>query len=149
MKMRIYVDTSVIGGCLDEEFAEQSRALLQMAHDGKIVLLVSDLLVEELAQAPENIRRILEELHFDAVEPVEASPEAQALRDAYLASGVLGQASVRDAEHVAVATVAKADLVVSWNFKHIVHVDKIRKFNAVNLSEGYGLIDIRSPLEVI
>jgi hypothetical protein len=71
------------------------------------------------------------------------------LRDAYLAAGVVGAASENDAHHVALAAVARADLIVSWNFKHIVHVDKIRRFNAVNLIEGYGMIDIRSPLEVV
>ena len=63
--------------------------------------------------------------------------------------GILGKASLNDALHVAIATVAKADMIVSWNFKHIVHFEKIRMFNAVNLREGYGIIDIRSPLEVV
>jgi len=54
-----------------------------------------------------------------------------------------------DAHHIALATVALADLVVSWNFKHIVHWDRIRLFNAVNLREGYSPIDIRSPREVV
>ena len=50
---------------------------------------------------------------------------------------------------MALATIAKADMIVSWNFRHIVHYDKIRGFNAVNLREGYLPIDIRSPLEVV
>ena len=54
-----------------------------------------------------------------------------------------------DAGHVAAATVAGADLIVSWNFRHIVHYDKIRAYNAVNLLHGYREIEIRSPLEVI
>jgi hypothetical protein len=76
-------------------------------------------------------------------------PPVLCTRDAYLAAGVVGAASERDAHHVALASVARADLIVSWNFKHIVHVDKIRMFNAVNLMQGYGLIDIRSPIEVV
>ena len=47
------------------------------------------------------------------------------------------------------AAVARADLIVSWSFKHIVHVEKIHRFNAVNLMEGHPTIDIRSPREVI
>ena len=54
-----------------------------------------------------------------------------------------------DAQHIALATVCRADLVVSWNFKHIVHYEKIRGFNSVNLREGYGMVDIRSPREVV
>ena len=77
------------------------------------------------------------------------SPESELLRDRYLAAGVVGPASVDDAHHVALATIAHADLIVSWNFKHIVHFEKIRGFNAVNLREGYQTIEIHSPKEVV
>ncbi len=149
MTMRVYVDTSVIGGCLDEEFAEESQALLDMARHGNLLLLVSDLLLEELAKAPPAVLAVLAELPPDATETLTTTEESRRLRDAYLAANVVGTASESDAHHVALATVARADLIVSWNFKHIVHVDKIKMFNAVNLMHGYGLIDIRSPLEVV
>ena len=70
------------------------------------------------------------------------------LRDAYLRARILGRASIVDATHVALATVAHADAIVSWNFKHIVRVDKMRAFNAVNLFEGHGLLSIVTPNEV-
>ncbi|MGD0897458.1 MAG: hypothetical protein ABR915_06445 [Thermoguttaceae bacterium] len=149
MTMRVYVDTSVIGGCLDEEFAEESVALLEMARQGGLVLLVSDLLLEELGKAPPAVLAVLERLPVDCTETLVASEESRRLRDAYLAAGIVGDASESDAHHVALATIARADLIVSWNFKHIVHVDKIKMFNSVNLMQGYGLIDIRSPLEVV
>lgn len=50
--------------------------------------------------------------------------------------------------HIALATVADVDLLVSWNFKHIVRFDKIRLFNAVNLEQGYKPLAIHSPREV-
>jgi hypothetical protein len=71
------------------------------------------------------------------------------LRDAYLAAGVVGPASAADAEHIAAATVAEVDIVVSWNFKHIVHFDKIRGFNGVNSLRGYRPLEIYSPVEVV
>ena len=77
------------------------------------------------------------------------SGEAVQLRDAYLEAEVVGGTHGNDAYHVALATVARADLIVSWNFKHIVHFDKIRGFNAVNLREGYLPMEIRSPREVV
>jgi 2-keto-3-deoxy-6-phosphogluconate aldolase len=92
---------------------------------------------------------VLAALPVDATETVTISDESRELRDAYPAAGVVGAGSESDAHHVALATVARADLIVSWNFRHIVHVDKIKMFNAVNLMHGYGLIDIRSPLEVV
>jgi hypothetical protein len=148
-KLRIYIDTSVVGGCLDEEFQKESRALFAMAARGEIVLIVSDVLADELELAPERVRTVLASVPEGSLEFVEASGEAAALRDAYMAAEVVGPAQAYDAHHVALATVAKADLIVSWNFKHIVHFEKIRGFNAVNLREGYLPVDIRSPQEVV
>jgi hypothetical protein len=61
----------------------------------------------------------------------------------------VGAAHASDALHVALATVTHADMIVSWNFRHIVHFDKMREFNAVNVREGYGRLEILSPLEVV
>jgi len=79
---------------------------------------------------------------------VETSDEALVLRDAYLAAGIVGARWSSVALHVALATVAWADAIASWNFRHIVRLDRIRLYNAVNLTEGYGLIAILSPREV-
>lgn len=146
---RVYIDTSVVGGCLDEEFETPSRALFERALEGKAVLLVSDLLIRELARAPEGVRKVLAALPSNCVEIVTESAEARELRDAYLKTRVVGRSSASDALHVALATVARADIVVSWNFKHLVHYDKIRMFNAVNLMRGYAVIEIRTPREVV
>lgn len=147
--LRIYIDTSVVGGCHDEEFARESRALLRMAQSGDIKLLVSELLIAELDKAPSKIRDVLAALPGDSIEAIEVSVEAEELQAAYMAAEVVGAKHQNDALHVALATVARADLIVSWNFKHIVHFDKIRGFNAVNLRECYLPIEIRSPMEVV
>jgi hypothetical protein len=92
---------------------------------------------------------LLEELGGDQTESVGVTAEAEALRDAYLAAGVVGQASMEDAEHIAIASVAAVDLIVSWNFRHIVHFEKIAGYNAVNLLQGYPPLRIFSPKEVV
>ena len=147
-KQRIYIDTSVVGGCLDEEFREDSCALFEMARRGEVVLLFSDLLTAELVGAPDGVRAMLECMPSGTLEQMQLSEEAAQLRDTYLDEAIVGQACANDAYHVALATVAHADVIVSWNFRHIVHLDKIRGFNAVNIREGYGTIEIRSPREV-
>jgi predicted nucleic acid-binding protein len=149
MKHRIYVDTSVIGGCLDEEFAKESNRLLEMANEGKITLLISDLLIRELDGGPEKVRAILHCFLPTAFENVFLNQESDALFNAYINAQILALRYANDARHVALATVAKADLILSWNFKHIVHLDKIRMFNSVNLREGYLQIEIRSPWEYV
>jgi len=148
-RLRIYIDTSVVGGCFDEEFARESLALVQAAREGRIVLLASDLLATELAPGPPALQDLLRHLPEGASEKVPLTPESLRLRDSYLRARVVGPACANDALHIALATVNRADLLVSWNFKHIVHWDKIRKFNEVNRAEGYPPIDIRSPQEVI
>jgi len=145
----VYVDTSVVGGCFDDKFAAHSRAIFDMVRRGEMILLVSYLLLDELRRARAEVYEVLSAAPEEYVEMIEYSVDAVRLRDRYLSEGILGPASSDDALHVALATVAGADLIVSWNFKHIVHYDKIRKFNGVNLVQGYSMIEIRSPLEVV
>lgn len=135
-KLHIYVDTSVIGGCEDEEFSVASRALWSKFLTGEHVLIISDLTLQEVEAAPPEVRRHLEEVPSAYQIQVELDEEARELADAYVAHGVVGPGSLADALHVALATVKCADVLVSWNFKHIVNLGRIRLFNAVNLEQG-------------
>ena len=146
---RVYADTSVIGGCFDAQFSAESRALFQMAGEGKIRLLLSDVLAAEIEPAPPEVTGFFAALAPESFQEIYASQESEHLRDAYLKARVIGPSHHRDAHHIALATVARADLLVSWNFRHIVHYDKIRLFNAVNLREGYPYIEIRTPRELV
>jgi predicted nucleic acid-binding protein len=123
--------------------------VVQAAREGRFVLLLSDLMAAEVEAGPPVLQGVLKDLPEGSSERVAISEESERLRDAYLLAKVVGPAHAKDAHHIALATVARADLVVSWNFKHIVHWDKIRGFNAVNLLQGYAAIEIRSPQEVI
>ena len=138
--LRVYVDTSVLGGCFDAEFAVESNALMRKAREGGAILVVSDLLVEELANAPAKVRALPSTLPPHCIVRVSRSEESRSLHSAYLKARVVGRAQTNDAHHVALATIARVDVIVSWNFKHIVHWDKIRRFNAVNLVQGYSEI---------
>jgi hypothetical protein len=148
MTLRVYVDTSVIGGCLDEEFAVDSLRLFESARLGTLSLLVSDVVLRELDDAPPGVQGFLESLPESAVERVPLTEEVLRLRDAYVARGIVGPKWLDDATHVAAATVARADAIVSWNFQHIVRLDKIKAYNDVNRALGYGVLTIISPKEV-
>ena len=89
------------------------------------------------------------EAHRTHSQAIETTAEATVLAEAYLAARVVPAGSRVDALHVALASVARADAVVSWNFKHLVQLQRIRGFHAVNVLRGYPLIEIRSPLEVV
>lgn len=145
---RIYLDTSVIGGCCDAAFSRWSLALLRNIRLGIFVAVVSDLTEEELVDAPPAVRKMLEEIKESSCERIGEDPEAVSLADKYLKEGILTEKYRDDARHIAIATVNEVDILVSWNFKHIVHYDKIQQFNAVNALMGYKKLRIFSPMEV-
>ncbi|MBN1902756.1 hypothetical protein JW926_15630 [Candidatus Sumerlaeota bacterium] len=88
-KLRIYIDTSIIGGCLDKEFQDESRALFDMAQKGEITLLISDLLRAELERAPREVQEILSDLPDESLELAYSSKESERLRNLYLQSGFI------------------------------------------------------------
>jgi len=113
IRLRVYIDTSVVGGCQDEEFSEESQALFQMAYHNEVVFLVSDLLLEEVRRAPLQVQRTLLDLPHKCVESIQRTEESLRLCRAYLAAGAVTPHSENDAHHVALATVARADVIVS------------------------------------
>jgi len=145
---RVYIDTSVIGGCFDEEFAPWSKGLMNDFHLGKLKPVVSEIVAAEIVPAPEEVRNEYAELLRLEPEFAELSDEVRELAKAYHERKIVPVRFSNDVLHIALATVADVDLMVSWNFKHIVHFDKIRMFNAVNREQGYKPIEIRSPREV-
>ncbi len=148
-RLRIYCDTSVFGGCFDEEFKIESKKLFSYIKNGRFILVVSDTLLAELDKAPKKIQKILSELSEANVEFTEFSDEVSYLRDRYIEAGVISKANRLDAEHIAFASVADVDFVVSWNFKHIVNYNRINGYQAVNLLSGYKEIKIYSPKEIV
>jgi hypothetical protein len=148
-RIRLYADTSVFGGCFDPEFEDESSKLFKEIRAGRFMLVLSTTTLRELEAAPEDVRRLLVSVPPAHVEFVALSEEIENLRDAYMRARILGASCLRDAEHIATASVANCDLVVSWNFKHIVHFDKIAGFNAVNIRHGYRILSIFSPKEVV
>jgi len=82
------------------------------------------------------------------LEFIRQDPESEALADEYITQAVVSRKMLADAQHIADATVGRVDVLVSWNFHHIVNLDRIHGFNAVNLRLGYPMLEIRSPLKV-
>lgn len=148
-RLLIYVDASVIGGCEDAEFAEDSRALWRCFIEGRHGLVLSSLTVAELKGAPDAVRERILQVPAAHRIMIAESPAAQELADAYLQRGVVGPGSRADSMHVALATIGRVDVLVSWNFKHIVNLGRIRRFNAVNVEYGYAILDVRTPKEVL
>lgn len=146
--LRVYVDTSVIGGCFDPEFQPWSNGLMRDFRRGHFRPVLSDVTSAEIALAPDRVRELYSELLTLSSEVVQVGAEALALVAHYEERGVLAKRFRNDMLHIALATVSEADVLVSWNFRHIVRLDKIRLFNSVNLEQGYKTLQIYSPREV-
>ncbi|MDR0667516.1 MAG: hypothetical protein LBF90_02725 [Prevotellaceae bacterium] len=149
MKQRIYIDTSIVGGYFDKEFAEATQALFERLKNGEVVFVVSDLLRQELAGAPKQVQALLNNYEYLCFEPVLLTTEGKELADAYIAAKVVGKTSLEDCQHIAMATIYKVGVLASWNFKHIVNLMRIQGYNAVNLKMGYTSLEIRNPRELI
>ena len=149
MPYRIYTDTSVIGGCEDDEFRVHSRRLMAAFGKGKAQLVLSELVLRELDAAPEAVREVVAAVPAAHVKIIRLSSEAEALARQYLSAGILTFNMFADAQHIAMATVARVDVLVSWNFRHVVNLVRIQQFHRVNALQGYPTIEIRSPREVV
>ena len=149
MRPLVYIDTSVVGGCFDIEFKAASEALFAEFIAGLKIAMTSDLLLEELEPAPEQIRTQIDKIPDRFRQNAFLSEEILILADAYVREAALPKGSLMDARHIACATVYRADVLASWNFKHIVNLNRIRFINATNLRLGYPILEIRSPQEIL
>jgi len=150
----LYLETSIFGFYYDEESRnalrrEAVRTLLRQVELDLLNATTSPLTSEELTATAEPARKKLLAL-LDGVaslRPDEA--EVKRLAQAYVQAGTVPQTETLGAEHVACATVGRADVIVSLNLKQLANVWAERRFNAVNLWEGYPLVSIRTPETVL
>ena len=147
MRHRIYIDTSVFGGYFDEEFSEHTIPLFERLKNNEFTLLFSTVTQDELESAPEKVKNLVKSIRTESTEFLEATDEVIDLATEYITEKVVGHTSFADCLHIAIATISRADFLVSWNFKHIVNVQRIRGYNSINIKNGYKQLEIRSPRE--
>jgi predicted nucleic acid-binding protein len=146
--LKIYVDTSVFGGYYDDEFSEVTRILFDEIKKNKYQVVISDLTEKELISAPENVKNLIEKLNI-SVEKLIVDKAAIDLAMKYISEKVVGATSMDDCIHIATATINRIDVLVSWNFKHIVNIHRIKGYNSINNEFGYENLEIRSPKDLI
>lgn len=149
MIQRIYIDTSVIGGYFDEEFEFYTKLFFEKVEQGEFKIILSDLLVTELQGAPDYVVNFYKSISKNQIEYVDQTEDSIQLGEAYLNEGVVGKTSRNDCRHIALATLINADILVSWNFKHIVNIKRIRGYNSVNIKYGHRILEIRTPREIL
>ncbi|MCX6292305.1 MAG: PIN domain protein [Bacteroidetes bacterium] len=149
MIQRFYFDTSVIGGVFDAEFEEHSSILMEKVKLERIKAVISNVTEREIMKAKKEVREFYSSLPKECVEFIELSPDAIALAETYVKEKVVGDTHIDDCLHIALATIHRVDILVSWNFKHIVNIYRIRGYNSVNIKLGYPTLEIRSPKEIV
>jgi predicted nucleic acid-binding protein len=147
VKQRIYIDTSVFGGLFDDEFKKHTIPLFDRIKEGEFIILFSTVTQDELENAPEKVKELVKSLRADLTEFIEITDEAVDLAKEYISERVVGQTSYTDCLHIALATINRADFLVSWNFKHIVNIERIRGYNSINVRNGQKQLEMRSPRE--
>ena len=147
---RVYVDNSVVSGMFDDhmpERVEQTRLFWDNVSSGKIRVIVSEVLQDEMIKAPQAVRVFFNDLPKTQIERIVLSDEAKELAEQYIAKNVIGKSSRTDCQHIAIATITKADAVVSWNCDDMVNPNRIPKYNEINKLHGYEEVEILTPSE--
>jgi predicted nucleic acid-binding protein len=147
VKQKIYIDTSVFGGYFDEEFSNQTIPLFERIKNEEFILLYSSVTQGELENAPNYVKELVNTLKVNYTEYIDLSEDAIDLANEYISEKVVGLTSYADCLHIALATINRADYLVSWNFKHIVNIQRIIGYNVINIKNGYKQLEIRSPRE--
>ncbi|OJW68888.1 MAG: hypothetical protein BGO68_03840 [Candidatus Amoebophilus sp. 36-38] len=146
--MKFYLDTSIFGGFFDKEFRYATQALFDFIENKRITIIYSDILESELESAPEEIRLLATDSFIQA-EYIDTTEEMLELAALYIKEGALTEKSLNDTQHIAIATISGVSAIISWNFKHMANFMKIRQYNSINLREGYRMINIHTPREII
>ena len=147
--MKFYVDTSVWGGYFDNEFKEWTVPFIEQIKAGKCTAVISNITLGEIADAPKNVRNLVENIPPKFLEFVRLTDEQERLAEQYIKEGALTKKYFSDAQHIAISTILKVDSLASWNFRHMVNFFRIRQYNGINLKNGYSTIDIRTPKELM
>ena len=146
---RVYVDTSVFRGCESKMFRATSLRLFERFRDGDISLVLSALVARELDSASEAARAVLGPVPPEHAEFLEPSADAEELADRYIDAGAVDAEMRPVALHVAFATLARVDMLASWDYKHLLNFRRSRKWNVVNRELGHPLLPIHEVPAVL
>lgn len=149
MSKRVYIDTSVVGGYFDEEFSFWTDLFFREVENGNFKLAISEILIQELELAPDHVKEFFNNIGDMHKEFIEFDSEAENLANQYINNGIVGIKSITDCRHIAIATYNEVEILASWNFKHIVNLNKIHLYNGINIQNGFRSIEIRTPREIV
>jgi len=149
MRLCLYLDTSVVSALVDDRLPERRSATMEFwARLSEYEVSVSELTIAEVeATGDQKLRREMADA-LSSFRVLRIEEEARRLAQAYVQRGVFTPATMEDALHVAVAVASRQDLLVSWNFRHLVNRRRRALINEANILRGYPTIEIVAPPEL-
>jgi predicted nucleic acid-binding protein len=152
-KIKLYLETSFISAAIDDRNPEKKKYTLRLIdeimHDGYEAFISRITIVEINKSDPVTLHKLIEVVRKISPQELTIDVEVQSLAEKYIKAGVVPAKYDADAVHIAVASVYDLDVIVSWNFEHIVKFKTKRDVMGINVLNGYREIDIYSPLEVV
>ena len=149
LKLRIYLDTSVFCALYDERVPERQAETQEFwKRLDQFEISISDLTGQELSQTPDPALREKYQKLFKGMGSHPVTDEMKALAQKYIDAGVFTPAMFNDALHVAAAILTRQDVLLSWNFKHLVNRRRRAMINEVSILQGLPTLEILAPPEV-
>jgi len=152
-KLKIYLDTSVISHLDAPDTPDKQADTLQLWEEIKAGLydvVTSDVALREVGNCKNpKLSALLDYLSEIEYESFPVTGEAENLANEIIKQGILTQKSFDDCLHIAIAVINNCDIILSWNFKHMVNIRTINGVRAINILNGYKSIDIYSPTILI
>lgn len=154
MMRRVYIETSVWSMIHPDQPAalrEASIKLLEQCRDRIHLPHISDVVLQEVREAPgEKQQAVLDRIASLSPVLLPMSENAVALAKRFIDAGILSEARLDDARHVACAMLGGVDVLISWNYRHIANVRKAEKFRAAAVLSGNpSILEIHTPLEFV
>lgn len=150
--MKFYLDTSVFGGFFDKEFDNDTAKLFEYIKKSKSEIIYSNVTLKELENSPTKVKNLIKDLEEEekiSMTCIIIDDEAEKLAQTYINEGALTKKCEEDARHIAIASVhGEVNILVSWNFKHMVNLTRMQKYNSINIRLGYKSIEIRNPKDI-
>ena len=149
MKLRVYLDTSVFSAYYDERVPQRMVETEDFWKGlDRFELSISELTKEELAQTPDADKRQKLDKLAKPFTILAVNREMKDLAQMYLDANIFTAVMFNDALHVAVAVLERQDVLLSWNFKHLVNRRRRAMISEVNISKGLPTIEILAPPEI-
>src|SRR5262245_32490136 len=148
-KLRVYLDTSVISALGDARAPDRQQLTQEFfARAEEFELFSSQLTKDEVSKTRDEQRRLEMLARLQGLQLLPITTEAVELSGRYIAARAMPEAAPEDALHVAIAVTTHQDILLSWNFKHLVNRRRRAMLDSVNASLGLPRISILAPPEL-